>query len=51
MIFNFALGFKNKDFLILNLQFSEDFLTEVKLSPDCPLVEVLKEPRNDIKIS
>lgn len=23
------------------------FLTRVKLSPDCPLVEVLKEPRND----
>lgn len=27
--------------------FRRGFLTDIKLSPDCPLVEVLKQPKDD----
>lgn len=33
LIFNFALGFKNKDFLIPTLQFSERFPDRSKTFP------------------
>lgn len=45
-IFDLVLGFKKNRLLILGLEelLRRGFQTEVKLSPDCPLVEVLKEP-------
>lgn len=50
MIFDFVFQFKKNQgphLIQLKELLRRGLLTGVKLSPDCPLVEVLREPRND----